>query len=160
MKKKYISWIESDNLKLHENFNKYKDKHFHKIKEHLPQRSPREAQARWRFYEDPNLDSNQELSQSELDLLIKSVNEKGNKWSLFSDSLFPGKSQNTLKSAYLKYLRSNRAYQKQNQEESNKPILNESLIQHQDPSKSNINDNLDFFHSFDFDEKQILFLLF
>jgi hypothetical protein len=151
MKKKYLSWTESDNSKLHENFNQYKDKHFHRISEHLPQRSPREAQARWRLYEDPNLDSNQKLSQSELDLLIKFVNEKGNKWSWFSGSIFPGKSQNTSKSAYLKYLRNNRACQKQNQEESNKPINNENLIQYQEPSNSGINDNLDFFHSFDFD---------
>jgi hypothetical protein len=91
------------------------------------------------------------LSQSELDLFIQVVNEKGKKWSLFSGSIFPGKSQNTLKFTYLKYLGRNRASQNRNQEEKNEPINNKSIIQQIEPPNFDFIDQFDFFDKFYFD---------
>jgi hypothetical protein len=97
-------WTEDDNLMLHQNFNEFRDDKFRNIAKHLPQRTPREAQARWRLYENTSLDKNQNMTQQQEDLLMNLIKSYGKKWSFLS-KYFPGKSQNTLKYTYLRLVK-------------------------------------------------------
>jgi hypothetical protein len=98
MSNKY-RWTEEEINLLHKNYEKYHDKYFHNISEHLPNKTIKQAQGKWIQVEDPKLNNSRRWTTDEDNLLIKLFNKEGSQWKNFV-KYFEGRSSVYIRNRY------------------------------------------------------------
>jgi hypothetical protein len=118
---KKFKWTKEEIELLEENFEKYHDRKFHNISEHLPNKTIRQAQARWIQNSEPKLDNSRKWTEDEDELLMKLFYQDGSQWKKFVQ-YFEGRSSVYLRNRYYELIRKIIKKEKEKEKEIRKII--------------------------------------